>query len=55
MESSSELLVLASSLFNSIDMEDIKSGQGISVELGNVEIGRTGSGLTNQDIQDDQD
>jgi hypothetical protein len=55
MESDSELLVLASSLFNGIDIEDIESGQGIGVELGDVEIGRTGSGFTDQDVQDNQD
>jgi hypothetical protein len=54
MESNSELSVLASSLFNGMDMEDIESGQGIGVELGDVEMGGTRSGLTDQDDQDDQ-
>jgi hypothetical protein len=55
MESDSGLLVLASTLFNGMDMEDIESGQGITVKLGDVEMSGIGSGLTNQDIQDDQD
>ena len=52
IESDSELSVLASSLFNGI--EDIESGRGISVESGDVEMGGTGSGLTDQDDQDSQ-
>ena len=54
MESDSELSVLASSLFSGMDMEDIELGQGIGVELSDVEMGGTGSGLTDQDDQDDQ-
>ena len=46
MESDSELSVLASSLFSGMDMEDIELGQGIGVELSDVEMGGTGSGLT---------
>jgi hypothetical protein len=48
MESNSELSVLASSQFISID--DIGLGQGVSVELGNVEIsGTQGDSIGNQD------
>jgi hypothetical protein len=40
--------VLASSLFNSID--DMESGQGNMVESGDVEIGRIGNSLTDQNV-----
>jgi hypothetical protein len=46
IKSNSELSVLASSQFISID--DIELGQGVSVELGNVEISGTG------EVQDSQ-
>jgi hypothetical protein len=46
IESDSELSVLASSQFS---IDDIGLGQGVSVELGDVEIGRTG------EVQDSQD
>lgn len=51
IESDSELSVLASSLFNSMD--GTESSQGISAEVGNVEMSGTCSGLTAQDVQND--
>lgn len=52
-ESDGELSVLASSLFNS--MEGIESGQGIGIKSGDIEMGGTGSSLTDQDGQDGWD
>jgi hypothetical protein len=49
MESDSELSAMDSSLFNG--MEGIETG---GVELGEIEMGGTGAGLTDQDGQDGQ-